>query len=41
MNSNLEKSAFGSLPDGTPVDLFTFTNSRGTVATSGPRYEKG
>ena len=32
MNSNLERSAFGSLPDGTPVDLFTFTNSRGTVA---------
>ena len=32
MNSTVQKSSFGSLPDGTGVDLFTLTNGAGLVA---------
>jgi aldose 1-epimerase len=32
MKANVQTSAFGNLPDGTPVELFTLTNSSGLVA---------
>ena len=32
MNSATTRSSFGQLPDGTPVDLYTLTNSNGLVA---------
>jgi aldose 1-epimerase len=32
MNSTVQKSSFGSLPNGTGVDLFTLTNAAGIVA---------
>ncbi|HWX19490.1 MAG TPA: aldose epimerase family protein [Candidatus Binatia bacterium] len=32
MKSNTQKSSFGTLPDGTAVDVFTLTNSSGLVA---------
>ena len=32
MNPNVKKSPFGTLPDGTAVDLFTLTNAHGLVA---------
>jgi aldose 1-epimerase len=32
MKSGLQRSSFGKLPDGTPVDLFTLTNASGLIA---------
>jgi aldose 1-epimerase len=32
MKANVQKSSFGTLPDGTAVDLFTLTNAHGLVA---------
>ena len=32
MKPSVQKSAFGTLPDGTAVDLFTLTNANGLVA---------
>ena len=32
MKASVTQSSFGKLPDGTPVDLFTLTNSHGLVA---------
>jgi aldose 1-epimerase len=32
MKSTVQKSSFGALPDGTPVDLYTLTNAQGVVA---------
>src|SRR5437016_4917257 len=32
MNASIQKSNFGKLPDGTPVDLYTLTNSHGLIA---------
>src|ERR1700719_3615642 len=32
MKPGVQRSSFGKLPDGTPVDLFTLSNSNGLVA---------
>jgi aldose 1-epimerase len=32
LSGSVEKSAFGKLPDGTPIELYTLTNQKGVVA---------
>ena len=30
--SNVEKKAYGTMPDGTPIDMYTLTNAKGMQA---------